>query len=173
MFGRNSFAALPRGNATALQEKKAQQKKSGEILCHLCLEDTFLLRAAHDDYSFSTRSAPQFYERWTSAERRKAVAGIYPCVILFIKYGLTRYMPPFTFSTEPFFLFRISKSYAYPHWFSTDPTIPVSPEFMENWKSCINYFVFRLIFTIFVAKFAHLRSWFNFCFREQSWLINW
>ena len=63
MFGRNTFAALPRGNATALQEKKAQQKKSGEILCHLCLEDPFLLRAVHDDYSFCTRSAPHFYER--------------------------------------------------------------------------------------------------------------
>ena len=69
MFGRNSFAALPRGNATALQEKTAQQKKSGEILCHLCLEDPFLLRTVHDDYSFCTRSAPQFYERTTSAER--------------------------------------------------------------------------------------------------------
>ena len=63
MFGQNSLAALPRGNATALQEKKAQQKKSGEILCHLCLEDPFLLRAVHDDYSFCTRFAPHFYER--------------------------------------------------------------------------------------------------------------
>ena len=62
MFRRNSFAASPRGNATALQ-KTAQQKKNGEILCHLCLEDPFLLRAAHDDYSFCTRSAPRFYER--------------------------------------------------------------------------------------------------------------
>ena len=85
MFGRNSFATLPRGNATALQEKKAQQKKSGEILFHLCLDVPFLLRAAHDDYSFCTRSAPHFYERWTSAERRKGVAGTCPWVILFIK----------------------------------------------------------------------------------------
>ena len=29
----------------------------------------FLLRAAHDDYSFCTRCSPRFYERWTSAER--------------------------------------------------------------------------------------------------------
>ena len=71
MFGRNSFAALLRGNATALQEKKAQQKKSGEILCHLCLEDPFLLRAVHDDYSLCTRCSPHFYERTSSDERRK------------------------------------------------------------------------------------------------------
>ena len=65
MFGRNSFATLPRGNATALQEKTAQQKKSGEILCHLCLEDPFLLRAVHDDYS----SALVLLHTFTSAER--------------------------------------------------------------------------------------------------------
>ena len=35
-----------------------------------------LLRGAHDDYSFSTRCAPHFYERTSSAERVKNVARV-------------------------------------------------------------------------------------------------
>ena len=122
-LGKTPLLPYPVETLLPCKKKTAQQEKGGEILCHLYLEDTFLLRAAHDDYSFSTRSAPWFYERWTRAERRKIVAGIYPWVILFIKYGLTRYISPDSFSTESFFLFRISKSYAYPplnsYWSTT------------------------------------------------------
>ena len=69
-------------------------------------------------------------------------------------------MPPYSFSTDPFFLFRISKSHAYSHRFSTDPQkndghfgeLERMRHYKQDEKGCVEMSKF-IVFRIVIKKY--------------------